>query len=122
MSATLFTIRLLEKEGKIVLAGTLDDSREAATVCARALRDAAARSQWYIDATQVLLPRGGVKTWLGAVSEFLGRCQLIYLPSQLSWVLQQLPEDYQHPDSKFLPEEAFGMTASWVSPRPAVAH
>lgn len=117
---TPFTILMCEREGRIVLTGTLDGSPETYAKCEEIFRKAGCTPrEWIIDATQVLLPSGGALNWINAVHEFMRNCKLTYVPCQLASVLQ-LTERYRHPHSKFL-EEKSGVSGACGAPRVACA-
>ena len=88
--------------GKIVLSGDLDNSRKVRQECEEVAKAAVqSGNRWIVDAQRVRLPVGGEETWSEVAQEFLGRCQLIYLPSQLAQNLQY-DDQYRHVDSTFL--------------------
>jgi len=88
--------------GRIILSGDLDSSRDACLECERIAKLAAQTgSNFVIDAQGARLSVGGEKTWSEIAQEFLTRCQLVYLPSPLA---QNLEYDdlYDHGKSRFL--------------------
>ena len=88
--------------GRIILSGELDGSRDVRHECERIARLAAQTgSHFVVDAQRARLTVGGEKTWSEMAQEFLGRCQLVYLPSPLA---QNLEYDdlYRHANSRFL--------------------
>lgn len=95
-----FEAKLLN--GKIVLSGDLDSSREVRQECERIAKLAVQTSfHWIVDAQKARLPLGGENTWSAVVQEFLGRCQLVYLPSPLAQNLEY-DDRYTHGKSRFL--------------------
>jgi hypothetical protein len=88
--------------GKIVLSGDLDDSREVRQECERVAKAAAQQgSTWVVDAQKAQLPVGGEETWSQVAQEFLSRCRLVYVPSQLAQNLEY-DDQYKHKNSTFL--------------------
>ena len=88
--------------GSIVLSGDLNGSREVRQECER-IAKAAAQSgpHWIVDAQRARLSVGGENTWSEMAQEFLGRCQLVYLPSPLAQNLEY-DDRYTHGNSTFL--------------------
>ena len=97
-----FTIDSKPTERRIVLSGDLDGSREVYQKCERAVKDAVLHGlHWTIDASKARLPRGGVESWIAIVREYMVKCHLDYLPSQLATNLEY-DDEYTHPNSSFL--------------------
>jgi len=97
---TIFSAQLLN--GRIVLSGDLDGSREVRQECERIAKSAAqSGSYWIVDAQKARLFVGGENAWSDAAQEFLGRCQLVYLPSPLAQNLEY-DDRYGHGNSRFL--------------------
>ncbi len=88
--------------GKIVLSGNLDNSREVRQECER-IAKAAVQTQayWIVDAQQARVPVGGENTWSEVAQEILRHCQLVYLPSPLAQNLEY-DDRYKHGNSRFL--------------------
>src|SRR5437588_685354 len=97
-----FAIHLLPAEGRIVLSGDLDGSRDTYRKCEDVVKEAVLRAlHWTIDARQARLPRGGVETWIAVVREYMVRCDLDYVPCQLTTNLKY-DDEYTHPKTRFL--------------------
>jgi len=103
--------------GRIILSGDLDGSREVRLECERIAKLAAQTgSNFVVDAQSARLSVGGEDAWSELALDHLGHCSLIYLPSPLS---QNLEYDtlYQHGKSRFLEtdDEIFGCSDSSCS-------
>src|SRR5271170_2875568 len=71
--------------GRIVLSGDMDRAPTVRQECERVAKLAAQTgSQFVVDAQNATLWVGGENAWAEVAQEFLGRCQLIYLPSPLA--------------------------------------
>jgi hypothetical protein len=109
--------------GRIILSGDLDRSPAIRQECERIAKLAAQTgSRFVVDAQRAKLWVGGEKAWSEVAQEFLGRCQLIYLPSPLAQNLEY-DDQYRHGKSRFLEtdDELVGCgsstcSATWEQP------
>ena len=109
--------------GTIILSGELDRLPAVRQECERIAKLAAQTgSHFVVDAQPARLSVGGEKAWSEVALEFLGRCQLVYLPSPLAQNLEY-DDRYRHPKSRFLEtdDELVGClvdtcSASWEPP------
>jgi hypothetical protein len=88
--------------GKIILSGDLNCEPLVRQECERVAKLAVqVGSRFVVDAQRASLWVGGGEVWSEIASEFLGHCQLVYMPSPLAQNLEY-DDQYRHNKSRFL--------------------
>jgi hypothetical protein len=95
-------IELDTRAATIALHGDLTGSKSVYEHLANQLWEASrsGHAKWIIKADDARITPEGVTSWIQAVHECLGNCQLLYKPSQLDVILQ-CDDRYQHRASTF---------------------
>jgi hypothetical protein len=88
---------------KISLTGDLNDSADTRERLESALRRVRG-GEWTVDAGRATVIPEGVEAWVSVVRRHLRDCSLIYVPSQLGFILQH-DETYDHPNSHYADDE-----------------
>lgn len=100
----MLKLELNERERRLRMGGDLEGTFEDEEVLGGVFRDMSFGGRdWAIDADAMRLTPEGAALWVRLANALLGKCDLVYLPSQLSLILRYRVS-YRHPRSRFLDE------------------